>query len=156
MDITEAYLEWSYVMSAEGVAVPTSPVPADSGEYSIRVVDTFGKLQIFSPFFLTKFSPAYYDTSLTILPTDKTIASAIVRQGYIPSSPLTPSVCITIQSLELYRVAHLRSPHLSIQAFVKTLCDLHSVSPAFLSRLQSLLTLLVRLNSAVIYPANSL
>jgi hypothetical protein len=51
----------------------------------------------------------------------------IVRHGSIPSSPLTPSVCITIKCLELYRVAHLRLPHFSIQAFVKTLCDLHSV-----------------------------
>jgi hypothetical protein len=68
---------------------------------------------------------------------DKTIASAIVRQGCIPSSPLTPSVCITIPCLELYRVAHLRAPNLSVQAFVKTLCDLHSVSAVlcFLSRL---------------------
>lgn len=64
---------------------------------------------------------------LTVLPSDETIVSAIVRQGYIPSSPLSPSVCITIRALELYRVAHLRSPHLSIQAFVKTLCDLHGV-----------------------------
>src|SRR5882724_5614508 len=131
VDITEAYLEWSYVTSAEGVAVPRNPVPAESGEYSIHVVDTFSKLQNFSPCFLTKFSPAYYDMSLTILPTDKTIVSTIVHQGYIPSNPLMPSVCITIQSLKLYPIAHLCSPHLSIQAFVKTLCDLHSVSPAF-------------------------
>ena len=43
-DLTEAYLEWSHVTSEEGRAVPAGPVPADSGEYSIRVVDTFGEL----------------------------------------------------------------------------------------------------------------
>jgi hypothetical protein len=43
-DLTEAYLEWSYVTSEEGRATPANPVPADSGEYSIRVVDTFGEL----------------------------------------------------------------------------------------------------------------
>jgi hypothetical protein len=43
-NLTEAYLEWSYVTSEEGQAVPASPIPADSGEYSIRVVDTFGEL----------------------------------------------------------------------------------------------------------------
>src|ERR1700683_5716453 len=101
-DITNTYLEWSYVTSVEGGAVPTGPVPIDSGGYSICVVDTFGKLQMFSQSFLTKFSPAYEDTKITILPTDKTITSTIVCQGYIPSSPLTPSVCITIQSLKLY------------------------------------------------------
>ena len=83
-------------------------------------------------FFFIKFCLAFEDTKLVILPTDKTIASTIVRHGSIPSSPLTPSVCITIKSLELYRVAHLRSPHLSIQAFVKTLCDLHSVCGFYL------------------------
>jgi len=41
-DITDAYLEWSYATSVEGGAMPTGPVPVDSGEYSIRVVDTFG------------------------------------------------------------------------------------------------------------------
>ena len=43
-DITKAYLEWSYVTSVEECAVPADPVPVDSGEYSIRVVDTFGEL----------------------------------------------------------------------------------------------------------------
>ena len=43
-NITKAYLEWSYVTSVEECAVPAVPVPADSGEYSIRVVDTFGEL----------------------------------------------------------------------------------------------------------------
>ena len=43
-DLTEAYLEWSHVTSEEGRATPATPVPADSGEYSIRVVDTFGEL----------------------------------------------------------------------------------------------------------------
>src|SRR6267154_2267222 len=46
----------------------------------------------------------------------------------MPCSPLLPSVAITIDVLELYRVANLRSPRLSIQAFVKTLSDLHGVS----------------------------
>lgn len=47
----------------------------------------------------------------------------------MPCSPITPTVAISIEAMELYRVAHLRCPHLSIQAFVKTLCDLHAVSP---------------------------
>jgi hypothetical protein len=42
-NITDAYLEWSYMTSAEGGAIPTWPVPVGSGEYSIRVVDTFGE-----------------------------------------------------------------------------------------------------------------
>ncbi|KIO08058.1 hypothetical protein M404DRAFT_58346, partial [Pisolithus tinctorius Marx 270] len=56
------------------------------------------------------------------------IASALVRQGFMPCSPIRPSVAITINALELYRVARLRSPHFSIQAFVKTICDLQGVA----------------------------
>jgi hypothetical protein len=64
---------------------------------------------------------------LTISSTDLTIASALIRQGILPCSPISPVVGITTEALEFYRVAHLRSPHLSIQAFVKTMCDLHGV-----------------------------
>ncbi|KAG1846246.1 hypothetical protein DFJ58DRAFT_717382 [Suillus subalutaceus] len=45
----------------------------------------------------------------------------------MPCSPISPVAGITLEALELYRVAHLRNPHLSIQAFVKTICDLHGV-----------------------------
>ncbi|EIW78051.1 hypothetical protein CONPUDRAFT_61867, partial [Coniophora puteana RWD-64-598 SS2] len=45
--------------------------------------------------------------------------------GLIPSSPTNPTVCVTADVLEVYRLAHLRCPHLSVQAFVKTVCDLH-------------------------------
>ncbi|KAG1894669.1 uncharacterized protein F5891DRAFT_1130867 [Suillus fuscotomentosus] len=45
----------------------------------------------------------------------------------MPCFPISPVMGITLEALELYRVAHLRSPHLSIQAFVKMICDLHGV-----------------------------
>ncbi|KAG2140350.1 hypothetical protein BD769DRAFT_1650890 [Suillus cothurnatus] len=57
---------------------------------------------------------------LKISSTDHTIASAMVRQGVIPCSPISPVTGITSEALEL-------SPHLSIQAFVKTMCDLHGI-----------------------------
>jgi hypothetical protein len=56
VDITDAYLEWSYMTSAEGGAIPTEAVPVDSGEYSIRVVDTFSEHHDFFPaFYLLSF-----------------------------------------------------------------------------------------------------
>ncbi|KAG2342390.1 hypothetical protein BDR05DRAFT_976518 [Suillus weaverae] len=45
----------------------------------------------------------------------------------LPCSPISLVVGITTEALELYLVAHIRSPHLSIQAFVKTMCDLYGV-----------------------------
>ena len=63
-------------------------------------------------------------------PEDEYVSSALVRQGMVPCSPISPSMAVTIDVLELYRTSRLRCPHLSIQAFVKTLSDLHGVSIA--------------------------
>ncbi|KAG2126322.1 hypothetical protein DEU56DRAFT_872938 [Suillus clintonianus] len=61
--------------------------------------------------------------TLTLKATDSFIASALVRQGVIPCSPISPSVAVTVDALEFYRIAHLRDLHFSMQAFAKTLCD---------------------------------
>ncbi|KAJ7310670.1 hypothetical protein DFH08DRAFT_918254 [Mycena albidolilacea] len=47
----------------------------------------------------------------------------------MPVSPFIPTTVITIRALEVYRVARLRCPRLGIQAFVRTLCDIHGVAP---------------------------
>ncbi|KAJ7894413.1 hypothetical protein B0H14DRAFT_2334436 [Mycena olivaceomarginata] len=57
------------------------------------------------------------------------MASTYVRQGLMPSMPLHPTVVVTICTLELFRVIQLRCPRLGVQAFVRGLCDLHSVAP---------------------------
>ncbi|KAJ6524845.1 hypothetical protein DFH09DRAFT_1250792 [Mycena vulgaris] len=43
----------------------------------------------------------------------------------VPCSPFAPSIAIATRVLEMFRLARLRSPTLSIQSWVKTLCDLH-------------------------------
>jgi hypothetical protein len=47
----------------------------------------------------------------------------------MPSTPLHPTVVVTVRALELFRVMQLRCPRLGVQAFVRGLCDLHSVAP---------------------------
>ncbi|KAG2336258.1 hypothetical protein BDR05DRAFT_978821 [Suillus weaverae] len=55
--------------------------------------------------------------------------------GVIPCSPISPSVAVTVDALEFYRIAHLWNPHFSRQAYAKTLCDLHGVEyRCYLSR----------------------
>ncbi|KAI6116970.1 hypothetical protein EDD17DRAFT_1477623 [Pisolithus thermaeus] len=66
-------------------------------------------------------------TSITIGPTDRYLTSALVRHGLIPCSPITPKVAITVHVLNLYHTTRQRCPHLSIQAYVKSLCDMHEV-----------------------------
>ncbi|KAI5986451.1 hypothetical protein EDC04DRAFT_2873538 [Pisolithus marmoratus] len=48
-------------------------------------------------------------------------------QGVAPCSPIHPTAAVTFRALELLCIVWLHSPHFSIQAFVKTLCDLQGV-----------------------------
>ncbi|KAI6161089.1 hypothetical protein EDD17DRAFT_1482306 [Pisolithus thermaeus] len=58
---------------------------------------------------------------------DLFITSALMHQGVVPCSPIHPMAAVTIRVLELFCITQLHSPHFSIQAFVKTLCDLQGV-----------------------------
>ncbi|KAJ6451554.1 hypothetical protein C8R45DRAFT_1057106 [Mycena sanguinolenta] len=58
----------------------------------------------------------------------RSVAAALIKQGLVPCSPWSPSVAIATRVLELYHTTHIRCPQLAIQAFVKSLCDLHGVS----------------------------
>ncbi|KAG1760782.1 hypothetical protein EDD22DRAFT_980489 [Suillus occidentalis] len=118
--LSEAYLLWSLEKSQKGFknffdrlrSEETDEAnDLDGGQWPMMVVDAF-----FAEKLLLKISSRA-----------RTIASAMVRQGVMPCSPISPVVGITLETLEFYRVAHLRSPHLSIQAFVKTMSDLHGV-----------------------------
>ncbi|KAI5990290.1 hypothetical protein F5J12DRAFT_786516 [Pisolithus orientalis] len=66
--------------------------------------------------------------NLVISADDSYITSTLVRQGFVLCSQIRPSMAIMINALELYCVAHLHSLHLSIQAFVKTICDVQGFS----------------------------
>ncbi|KAI6041993.1 hypothetical protein EDC04DRAFT_2878686 [Pisolithus marmoratus] len=63
--------------------------------------------------------------SISIGPTDCYLTSALICHGLIPCSPITPKVAVMVHALDLYHTAHQCCPHLSIQAYVKTLCDIH-------------------------------
>ncbi|KAG2357549.1 hypothetical protein BDR07DRAFT_1453047 [Suillus spraguei] len=113
--MTDAYLAWSLAKSKEEFKSfferLERNLAQDCGEWSISVIDIFYAEKV----------------TLQILPTDTTISSALVRQGVMLCLPISPTVGITTEALDLNRVVHLRSPHLSIQAFVKTVCNLQGV-----------------------------
>ncbi|KAJ7733361.1 hypothetical protein B0H16DRAFT_1665104 [Mycena metata] len=47
----------------------------------------------------------------------------------MPAAAVFPSVVITVRVLEVFRRLQLRCPRVGVQAFVRTLCDLHGVAP---------------------------
>lgn len=56
-------------------------------------------------------------------------SEALIRNGLISNSPVIPDYAFSIHTLESFRRLRLRSPRISIQAFVKAMCDTqHSVS----------------------------
>jgi hypothetical protein len=59
--------------------------------------------------------------------TDEFTTSSLVGQGLIPCAPWTPKLAVATCVLEMFRVAKLRCPHLGVQAWVKTLGDLHGL-----------------------------
>ncbi|KAI6129957.1 hypothetical protein EV401DRAFT_2054431 [Pisolithus croceorrhizus] len=68
-------------------------------------------------------------------PLDVSHAGALVRHGLIPCSPITPKVAVTVHMLNLYHTTRQCCPHLLIQAYIKSLCNMHKVFVAFVSNL---------------------
>lgn len=68
-----------------------------------------------------------YRTDIGILASDDFVGCSFIRQGLVPCSPIRPTMSFTTRVLELYRVAHLRCPRLSIQPFAKSLSDIHGI-----------------------------
>jgi hypothetical protein len=124
--MTEAYMKWSYD-SAHGTTHEAG-LSGSNDAYSFTVVDVFGMWIFILSYFPSHLNSAESRTAtFNVIPVDAYICAAFVRQGVIPTSPIRPTVGFSIHTLELFRVAHLRCPQLSQQAYVKTLSDLHSV-----------------------------
>jgi KDZ transposase-like protein len=68
-----------------------------------------------------------HTTTVSHLAGEAFVTTSIVKYGLIPCAPFSPTAAFTVRCLELYRVSHNRCPHLSIHAFIKSICDLHSV-----------------------------
>ncbi|KAF8312768.1 uncharacterized protein EI90DRAFT_3137116 [Cantharellus anzutake] len=64
-------------------------------------------------------------------PDETSPTSAILHSGYIPPTPINPTVAISICSLELLHCLMCASSGFSVQSFARLLADLHHVSLAF-------------------------
>ncbi|KAI5999676.1 hypothetical protein EDD15DRAFT_2160411 [Pisolithus albus] len=133
-ELVRAYLEWSAkstgkFCSETGRCRNTRPsTDSNDGQVQLYVLGIFCGL-----------AHAESCPILHIKTEDFSVSSALVRQGVVPCAPLRPHTAVMIDALELYRVARNRSPHLSIQAFVKTISDLQGVQyRPYLTRLFSI------------------
>jgi Kyakuja-Dileera-Zisupton transposase len=125
--MVEAYMHWRSNLGDRSLAdaSPGPPAPNAEGTKSIVVLDLFCESRM--PTFETRTnqSAASYSYEYDMLPSDLNVPAALLRRGLIPSSAFTPHTCVTIRALEVFRTTHLRCPALSLEPFVKALCDLH-------------------------------
>lgn len=60
------------------------------------------------------------------------VAEALVVNGYLGTTPVTPAVAISLKTLELLRRIRLVKASFSLEAFAKLVCYYYSVSLRFL------------------------
>lgn len=89
----------------------TAPEESNTWDFTIDVVDVYS---------LTHQATIHRDQ-------DTTAASALVRAGYLPASPVSPSLAVSLRTLELFYTLRLFKPNLSVEAFTKAVCHLYSV-----------------------------
>ncbi|KAG6849060.1 hypothetical protein C0991_012191, partial [Blastosporella zonata] len=111
--MVDAYLQWASIMGQN--ALGTAPASSQTGNVHsiivVRVMDVYNT----------------YSYSASIYEEDPNLLAVIIRHGLLPSSPLKINFTFSIRVVELYQTLHLRSPHLTIEPFVKGLCDLHRI-----------------------------
>jgi len=127
----EAYMGWMLQLGEDGysgeyVLPPNAEVQATANICEIDVYrESYNSLFVF---LLTLFLVSgLRNVQVHHLSTDAYICAALIRQGLMPCAPYSPTAAITIRALELFRLTHLRCPHVSVHSFVKTLCDMHCV-----------------------------
>ncbi|RPD52686.1 hypothetical protein L226DRAFT_576759 [Lentinus tigrinus ALCF2SS1-7] len=104
-ELVTAYLTWQVNLSPEDGEEPTGDA------FSITVVNFFETCS-------QTFRRPTPDTKANV---------AMMLDGYVGTSPNTPSVALSLHVLEVYRQYHRVCPRLSIQVHVRALCHLHRV-----------------------------
>lgn len=104
-ELVTEYVGWKYNSNTQ--SQPTS----NGWEFSIQVIDIHS---------LSCEATIYRDS-------ETKATSALVQAGYLPASPESPSIAVSLRTLELFYAARLFKPNFSVEAFAKTVCHLRSV-----------------------------
>ena len=58
---------------------------------------------------------------------NQTSAEALVMAGYLGTTPVYPSLVISLKTLELFQVIHLFKASFSVESFAKMICYMYYV-----------------------------
>ncbi|KIM74378.1 hypothetical protein PILCRDRAFT_828356 [Piloderma croceum F 1598] len=102
--LTDTYLRWKS---------NPSDVEAEGDEFAVEYVDIYN-----------------YSASKTFthIASSRTWNATLLAHGCLSSTPDVVTSVISLRTLELYRRLRLRHAPLSIQAWIKVICDLHNLS----------------------------
>ena len=104
--LTSAYIRWKHPNAAQ------DPPPSPKSEVDINVLDIFSNA-----------------TSVKILIVgDQSFAEALMQAGYLGTTPIFPTLVISLHILELFRVIRLFKVSFSVEAFAKMICYMYYVS----------------------------
>lgn len=73
------------------------------------------------------------DQRFVVPKTDSTSNASLIQHGFLSDAPLRPTFAFSLNTLEFFRCLRNRKASYSLQAFTRTLCDLHNESwrPAY-------------------------
>ncbi len=130
--ITSAYMTWDLKRPIKGhIEIEEGPPPLSRKTKDRRVhACTRYILFVFfiSPQFLfnNKILGCFYTTPQQFTSED-CIPAILVKQGVVPCAPYFPELLISVRTLELFHTTYLCCPRLSLQAFLRILCDLNNI-----------------------------
>ncbi|KAJ7217557.1 hypothetical protein C8J57DRAFT_1254979 [Mycena rebaudengoi] len=112
--MVDTYIAWRSTQGENSLDQPYVPPATENIQkhYAVRVVDIFSTYIVNTP----------------MLYSDQFTTCSLICEGLMPCAPFTPTVTIATRVLEMFHIAHLRTPTITIQSWVKTLSDLHGVA----------------------------
>ncbi|KAG1884774.1 hypothetical protein F4604DRAFT_1919295 [Suillus subluteus] len=113
--LTDTYLRWKATCSDQPQPVPTNncpSIPSDSYSFTISIVDIF-----------TLQTSAFIHRDVDSL----SPAIDLIRASFLSHVPVSPSVAISLRTLEHFRHLCLCKPSFSVKAYVKVICDSYKV-----------------------------
>ncbi|KAH9916348.1 hypothetical protein B0H21DRAFT_703065 [Amylocystis lapponica] len=108
-DLADAYMAWRYPDETHSTAGDDNDTTYD---FSIAIFDIYTLAPM---------------ATIVRREDTKTTAEALVSNGYLGTTPISPSLAISLRSLELLRCIRLYKPSFSIEAFGKLLCHFYMV-----------------------------
>jgi hypothetical protein len=112
-NLVKTYLKWRYPQPDPAASAASIAALSESPyDFTIKAVNIYS-LQISALIRRSEDS--------------KSPAVALVDCGYLGTTPTSPTLAISLRTLELYRRIRLCKPSFGIEAFAKVICDLYMV-----------------------------